>query len=166
MQFHMFDLHSHTPFSDGQYDIDSVLQFFIKNKIEIVGFTDHIFPGEKCFSKDRLIYRKKVLRAYEKKYPQIRILVGGEINLYPHGALTLPPGIDPSHFDYLTIAKHQTFPKQLNVFKKFPRYEVWLWRHDPGLRLNKELWFGGSTPHLNNINQTFLPIPNGMLQNG
>lgn len=152
--FHLYDLHIHSEFSDGQHDIDTTIQLFIKNGIKIIGFADHIFPGVQLFNKERLEYRKQFLRLYEKKYPQIRILVGGEIDMYLGGRLTLPPGIDPSHFDYLTVAKHHTLPKQLNIlYKKRPELEKWMWTYNPRLRLNKELWFRGAHANF----QTYFP---------
>ncbi len=136
-----FDLHVHTPFSDGQRDIDSVLKAMIRQGVKIVGFADHIFPSQKCFSKAMLEFRKKVIYHYEKKYPQIRILVGGEIDLYPQGTLSLPRGIGPDHFDYLLVAHHHTLPMQLNfVFKRTPKAERWAWEHTRYLRLNKHMW--------------------------
>ncbi len=88
-----------------------------------------------------LEYRKQVLRAYERKYPQIRILVGGEIDVWPNGALTLPSGIEPDHFDYLLVAHHHTLPKEmLFLFKRKPEIWRWLWHHSPYLHLNKRLW--------------------------
>ncbi len=136
-----FDLHVHTPFSDGQRDIDSVLKALIRQGVKIVGFADHVFPTQRCFSKSMLEFRKKVLRRYEKRYPQIRILVGGEIDLYPNGALSLPRGIGPEHFDYLLVAHHHTLPKQLNfAFKRTPKAERWAWEHSRYLRLNKHMW--------------------------
>jgi histidinol phosphatase-like PHP family hydrolase len=151
--FHHFDLHVHTQFSDGQKDLDSILKTLIKNKIKIVGFADHIFPGAmykhkglgitNCYSAERLNYRKEVFRLYDKKYPEIRILNGGEIDIYPHGSLSLPKGITSDFFDYLLVAKHHTIPKPINIFKKTPKVERWLWKHNPRLKLSKSLWFRG-----------------------
>ncbi len=150
----LYDLHVHTIYSDGQIDMDTLLQLLIKNKVKIVGFADHIFPlgfsihkKHKLFSPyfdaDRLRYRKKVFELYQKKYPQIKILHSAEIDIYPDGTLSLPKGIHPNLFDYLLVSKHHTAPKPLNIFKKTPAVEKWLWKHDPGLRLNEYLWEKG-----------------------
>jgi histidinol phosphatase-like PHP family hydrolase len=96
------------------------------------------------YSKERLEYRKAFLRLYQKKYPQIRILVGGEIDIYEGGKLTLPTGIDPSHFDYLLVSKHFTLPINLDYLYRYPpMLEQWIWTHNPRLILNKEMWFRG-----------------------
>lgn len=159
-RFHQFDLHVHTPFSDGQISIDKMLQILIELGIKIVGFADHVFPGAfythppnknlqpsglvTCYSAEMLHYRKQVFRIYEKKYPKIRILNGAEIDVWPHGGLTLPPGIKSDFFDYLLISKHHTVPKDFGfLFKKFPKTERWLWQHSPRLKLNEYLWEKG-----------------------
>jgi histidinol phosphatase-like PHP family hydrolase len=150
----LYDLHVHTVYSDGQIDMDTLLQLLIKNGVKIVGFADHVFPLGFAFHKNpklfspyfdvqRLQYRKKVFELYQKKYPQIKILHGAEIDIYPNGALSLPKGIHPNFFDYLLVSKHHTVPKPLNIFKKTPKMEQWLWKHDPGLRLNEYLWEKG-----------------------
>ena len=149
-----YDLHVHTVYSDGQIDMDTLLNLLIKNKIKIVGFADHIFPLGFAFHKkpkmfstyfdaERLRYRKRAFDYYQRKYPQITILHGAEIDIYPHGTLSLPKGITPDFFDYLLVSKHHTIPKPLNLFKKFPKFESWLWKHDLGLRLNEYLWEKG-----------------------
>ncbi|MBD3351763.1 MAG: hypothetical protein GF364_09790 [Candidatus Lokiarchaeota archaeon] len=155
-----FDLHMHTLFSDGQIDLDLQIQTLIDLGYDIVGFTDHVFPGAiykhpvnqglnpsglvTCFSKSMLEYRKQVIRFYDKKYPQIRLLNAGEIDIYPHGKLTLPQGITADFFDYLMVAKHQTLPKPLSfLYKKHTKLEKWMWKHNPRLLLNEQLWEKG-----------------------
>ncbi|MHA1870099.1 MAG: PHP domain-containing protein [Promethearchaeota archaeon] len=153
-KFHMFDLHAHTLFSDGQWDLDTILKILIKLGIKYIGFADHVFPGAiykhkqtgltTCYSKKRLEYRKKVFEIYDKKYPQIKILNSAEIDLYPNGTLTLPKGVTPDFFDYLLIAKHHTLPKQFNfLYKNHPKLEKWMWDHNPRLKLNKYMWEKG-----------------------
>jgi histidinol phosphatase-like PHP family hydrolase len=157
----MFDLHAHTFFSDAQIDIDTILKGMIDLGIKIVGFCDHVFPGAmykhpiqlgrvppggltNCYSADTLRYRKRALQYYERKYPEIRILNGAEIDALPHGGLTLPPGIRVDFFDYILFSKHHTFPKQFNfLYKKFPNLEKWMWTHSPRLQLNQKLWERG-----------------------
>ncbi len=147
--FHWFDLHVHTLFSDGQRNLDEIIQHLIANNIKIVGFADHVFPGAyykhgktlaNCFSASVLQYRKGVLRMYDAKYPEIEILNGAEIDLYPRGRLTLPRGVTPDFFDYLLVSKHHTLPKEINLFGNLPKFEKWLWNHNPRLRLNRYLW--------------------------
>lgn len=159
-QFHLYDLHCHTPFSDAQRDLDTIITGLIDIGIEVVGFADHINPVSlfrqpKRFGDERrlvynhsykqLVYRKKFFRILDKKYKKIRILNGGEIDIYPHGGLALPRKITPDFFDYLLLVKHHTLPKPLTTipFKKHPRTEEWLWHNDPALRLNEHLWFKG-----------------------
>ncbi len=156
-----FDLHIHTPFSDGQWDIERVIQALIRLKVKVAGFADHLFPfalyfhGKKKLDKHRspglarmysasnLIYRKQVIRYYDKKYPQIHLLNGAEIDILPHGGLTIPRGITPDFFDYILVSKHHTVPKPLNLFKKFPHLDEWSWAHSPRKRLMRQLWHRG-----------------------
>ncbi|MHA1369386.1 MAG: PHP domain-containing protein [Promethearchaeota archaeon] len=159
-QYHLFDLHCHSPFSDAQRDFDTIIQGLIDNGIKIVGFADHINPvalyrNPKRFGKERrfvynfpaksLRYRRMYLRYLDKKYKKIRILNGGEIDIYPHGGIALPPGISPDFFDYLLLVKHHTLPKPPYVvaLNRTPRVGKWAWRHDPQLRLNEYLWEKG-----------------------
>lgn len=158
--FHHFDLHVHTPFSDGQHDIGTVIELLIDMGIKIVGFADHVFPFAiykhprksnlnpkglvNNWSKKQLIYRKQVIEYYDKKYPQIHILNGAEIDIYPNGALSLPLGISKDFFDYLMIAKHHTAPFPLNfMYKRTPNIQCWMWKHNPRLILNAYLWEKG-----------------------
>ncbi|GAB4306164.1 MAG: hypothetical protein Kow0069_02650 [Promethearchaeota archaeon] len=151
--FDAYDLHVHTLFSDGQRDLDEVLRTLVDLGVEVVGLADHVFPGAvykhegvgltTCYSTRRLRYRKDVIRLYDRKYSEIMVLNGAEVDVYPHGGLTLPRGTPPSFFDYLMVAKHHTLPKPVNLFSGNPGVERWLWRHSPRLRLNKRLWFKG-----------------------
>jgi histidinol phosphatase-like PHP family hydrolase len=156
----LFDLHVHTPFSDGQVDIDTMLKTLIKLNVKVVGFADHIFPGamykhppsigmlqglRNCYNSEFLTYRKAFIKILSRKYPQIAILNGGEIDILPQGKLALPKGIEPDFFrdagSYLMVVKHHTFPKQFNfLWKKRPELERWMWTHNPRLLLNTHLW--------------------------
>ncbi|NMC05405.1 MAG: hypothetical protein GYA24_09345 [Candidatus Lokiarchaeota archaeon] len=124
-QFHFFDLHVHTPFSDAQFPLDTIIQGLIDNGIKIVGFADHVFPlalyhnpkrfGDQRrfnngYSVDLLCYRKEFFRIYNKKFPRIRFLHSAEVDINPRGQLTLPRGIKPDFFDYLLVVKHQNVP--------------------------------------------------------
>ncbi|MHA1730774.1 MAG: PHP domain-containing protein [Promethearchaeota archaeon] len=157
----LFDLHIHTPFSDGQWDVDTVVRGLIKVGVKVAGFADHLFPfamyfhGKRklerhktpglarMYSAERLRYRKAFIRALDRKYPQIRLLNGAEVDAYPHGGLSLPRGISPDFFDYLLVSKHHTLPKPLNLFKKFPKLDRWSWAHSPRKRLMRCLWYKG-----------------------
>ena len=153
LTFHFYDLHVHTFFSDGQWDFDTVLRILIKNGIKIVGFADHIFPGSlynhdtwglaNTYSADKLRYRKGYIRWLDKKYPEIRILNAGEIDCLPDGRLSLPRGITRDFFDYILVSKHHTFPKNLDLWKKFPKLEKWMWKHNPNLRLMRLMYKKG-----------------------
>ncbi|MFX0101282.1 MAG: hypothetical protein ACFFCS_17040 [Candidatus Hodarchaeota archaeon] len=133
-QYYLFDLHCHTPFSDAQRDLDTIIQGLIDIGIEIVGFADHINPvslyrNPKRFGDQRrlvftyspklLRYRKEVFRIYDKKYKKICILNGGEIDIYPQGGISLPRGIKPDFFDYLLLSKHHTVPPIPQRFKEY-----------------------------------------------
>jgi len=154
----MFDLHCHTPFSDAQRDLDTIIQGLIDIGVKIVGFADHVNPvsiyrnpkrfGNKRrfvnnYSPGQLRYRREVFRIYDKKFNKIRILNGAEIDIYPHGGISLPRGIKPDFFDYLLLVKHHTLPQVFDLFKKRPKMDRWLWKHSPGRRLHEYLWEKG-----------------------
>ena len=83
-KFYQFDLHIHTPFSDGQIDFDTLIHALIENDVKIAGFSDHIFPfaiythpkrGKinpkglvNNYSAKQLRYRKKIIKFYDRKY--------------------------------------------------------------------------------------------------
>ncbi|MHA1682419.1 MAG: PHP domain-containing protein [Promethearchaeota archaeon] len=150
----MFDLHCHTPFSDAQRSIQTIIEGLIDLGIKIVGFADHVNPvsiyhNPKRFGKERrfvityrpsvLKYRKQYFRIMDRKYKKIRILNGGEIDIYPHGGIALPRQIKPDFFDYLLLVKHYTIPprpraiKELlwekGLYKAFKRYKPDVFGH-------------------------------------
>ncbi|MHA1793840.1 MAG: PHP domain-containing protein [Promethearchaeota archaeon] len=153
-QFHLFDLHCHTPFSDAQWGFDTIIQGLIDNGIKIVGFADHVNPvslyrnpkrlGKErrfvyTFSRKFLNYRRNYFKYLDKKYKKIRILCGGEIDIYPHGGIALPPGISAADFDYLLLVKHFTLPPfpynlkeylwEKGLYKAFTRYKPDIFGH-------------------------------------
>ncbi|NMC05287.1 MAG: hypothetical protein GYA24_08755 [Candidatus Lokiarchaeota archaeon] len=162
----LYDLHVHTPFSDGQVDFDTMLGILTRLNVEFVGFADHVFPGAmyvhsrtmpicpgltNCFSESTLRRRKAVFRLLQRKHPRITILHSGEVDTFPDGTLALPPGITPDFFrdagSYLMVAKHHTIPKQLNYIYKhrgaMMPTDPWAWRYSPRLRLNALMWEKG-----------------------
>ncbi|HME55052.1 MAG TPA: PHP domain-containing protein [Candidatus Lokiarchaeia archaeon] len=148
-QFHLYDLHVHTPFSDSQFPIDYVIEGLIDHGIKIVGFTDHlnqfaIYHNPKRFGKDRRFvycysagfqrYRKKFFQIYNKKYPQIRFLTSAEIDIGPRGQLTIPAGITTEFFDYVLVSKHITFPKddymwESGIYAAFAKHKIDILAH-------------------------------------
>lgn len=158
--FHEFDLHMHTPFSDGQINLDLQIQTAIHLGLKIIGFADHInqFSGYthptdgsiqpggfvRIYSAEKLRYRKGIIRYLGKKYPQIRLLNGAEIDILPNGSLSLPRGITPDFFDYVLVSKHFTIPKDIGfLWIKYPYIERWLWTHSPRMKLNAYMWEKG-----------------------
>lgn len=153
-QFHLYDLHCHTPFSDGQRDFDTLIEALVDIGIQIVGFADHVNPfsmyhNPKRFKDQRrfvitysarlLRYRKKYFEYLDRKYPRITILNGAEIDIYPHGGASLPRGISPAFFDYLMLVKHHTLPPfpgpwkehmwEKGLYAAFARYEPDVFGH-------------------------------------
>ena len=151
--FHQYDLHLHSFFSDAQHDFDVIIEGLIDLGIKIIGFADHLFPGAmyhhsnseqwkiyNMYSKRNLIYRKKYLEYLDKKYPEIKILNGAEINCWVNGHLTLPRGIDAEFFDYLSVSRHTTLIKPIFSTKNFPEWDEKLWRESPYRRWIKYMW--------------------------
>ncbi|MBI4020460.1 MAG: DNA polymerase/3'-5' exonuclease PolX, partial [Candidatus Aenigmarchaeota archaeon] len=83
------DLHMHTAWSDGQYPTEEMVKAAIRMGYEYIAITDHSKSTYVAHGLDekRLLQRLKEIDAIQKKYSQIRIFKGAEIDILANGSL-------------------------------------------------------------------------------
>lgn len=89
------DLHIHSNWSDGDTSLESMIQAAIKKGYAYIGITDHssglgITGG---LDKDRVQQQLKEIKELNRKYPNIRILSGMEVDIRANGTLDVPDDI-------------------------------------------------------------------------
>lgn len=123
MAYDIYNLHNHTPFSDGAYTIDELCEEHLKCDFEVAGLgvTDHLFctPSSRevrnekefgrVFGKETRSYVELVKEARQRWAGKLQILCGAEIN-WPlnKGNLdtirTMLDGIDYVMFEFVDWA--------------------------------------------------------------
>jgi len=90
----IYNLHNHTPFSDGAYTIDELCEEHLKLDCDVagIGITDHLFrtPSsrevknekefDRVFGKEARSYVEEVLEAKKRWEGKLDIICGAEIN--------------------------------------------------------------------------------------
>lgn len=127
----IYNLHNHTPFSDGAYTIDELIEEHLKLGIEIagIGVTDHLFctPSsrevrnekefDRVFGKETKNYVAMVREARRRWAGRVQVICGAEIN-WPlnKGQLdvvrTMLDGIDYVVFEFVDWAGLTTLANQ------------------------------------------------------
>ncbi|MGD8452361.1 MAG: PHP domain-containing protein [Phycisphaerae bacterium] len=128
----LYNLHNHTPFSDGAYTIDEIVEAHLDCKefeTAGIGISDHLFgtPSsrevtndrefERLFSKETRAYVEQVREARQRWAGKVRILCGAEIN-WPMNKTMLGciremlTGIDYVLFEYADWAGLTTLANQ------------------------------------------------------
>ena len=105
------DLHVHTNWSDGTGTPDDMLSAAISRGYEYVAITDHSpsrggNPGG--LSVERLRQQKEALEELRRRYPQIRILHGTEVDIKNDGSLDYPDEV-LAELDWVVASIHSTF---------------------------------------------------------
>lgn len=126
-----YNLHNHTPFSDGAYMIDELCEEHLKCDFDVagIGITDHLFATpssrevhnekefERVFGKEARSYVAMVKEARQRWAGKMQILCGAEIN-WPlnKGNLdiirTMLTGIDYVVFEFVDWAGLTTLANQ------------------------------------------------------
>lgn len=109
------DLHVHSSWSDGGSSIEDIVIKARKIGYEYIGITDHS-QGLKIaggLTKDDLKKKKKEIEGLNKKYKDIKILFGTEVDIDSEGNLDYPDGI-LKEMDIVIGAIHSGFkqPKE------------------------------------------------------
>lgn len=132
----VLNLHNHTPFSDGAYTIDEIVEAHLDLGVTIdgVGISDHLFATpssretksekdfEKLFKPERRQYVEMVREAQQRWADKVTIYCGAEIN-WPLNRQMLPAimrmldGVDYVMFEYVDWAG---LTQLANQAKRFP----------------------------------------------
>jgi histidinol phosphatase-like PHP family hydrolase len=128
----LYNLHNHTPFSDGAYNIDELVDAHFKlggGNIAGIGICDHLFgtPSsrevtnerefERLFARETRNYVREVRAARQRWLGKVQILCGAEIN-WPMNKKMLPSvrelldGIDYVLFEFTDWAGLTTLANQ------------------------------------------------------
>ena len=102
-----FDHHTHTTFSHGLGSIEDNVIVAIDRGLESVGITDH-GPGHLTYGmkrEDFPVMRAEVDRLNEK-YPQIKVLLGVEANIWEPGIHIDVTEEDRKYLDYVIAGYH------------------------------------------------------------
>ena len=105
------DLHMHTNWSDGRNTIDEMVEAAVAKGYEYIAITDHSpsrggNPGG--LTVERLSAQREALLEAQKKYPQIRILRGTEVDIRNDGSLDFGDDV-LAELDWVVASIHSTF---------------------------------------------------------
>ncbi len=129
------NLHNHTPFSDGAYSIDEIIEAHLELELPVhgVGITDHLFctPSsrevkserdfERMFGAERRTYVEQVRAARKRWAGRMDVFCGAEIN-WPLNKNMLPTicrmldGVDYVFFEFVDWAGLTTLANQARRF--------------------------------------------------
>lgn len=142
MSLGIYNLHNHTPFSDGAYTIDELCEAHLDNRsikdsdFELVGIgiTDHLFSTpssrevrnerefERMFGKETRAYVEEVREARQRWEGKLKILCGAEVNWSMNRPMLdsikrMLDGIDYIMFEYVDWAG---LTQLANQARRFP----------------------------------------------
>ncbi len=102
------DLHIHTIWSDGHGTIEQMVKRSIELGYSFIAITDHATEIKiiKGITPRKIEAQIKEIADISKKYPQIRILSGVEVDILSDGSLTLPDNI-LAKLDIVVASIHQ-----------------------------------------------------------
>lgn len=106
------DLHMHSTVSDGTASMEEMARAAKEKGFEYIAMTDHASPmgmvnGIKNTPQSLREYLKKIEQA-RKKFPDIHILAGSEVDILKDGSLYLPDEL-LKELDFVIAAIHQNF---------------------------------------------------------
>jgi HisJ family histidinol phosphate phosphatase len=83
MDFKVFDLHNHTKASDGRHTPEEIIENAIKNKIDVIGISDHFNKNSsQSIGNEELTSYIERMKALKEKYQKhIKVLIGVEISM-------------------------------------------------------------------------------------
>lgn len=104
------DLHMHTKWSDGVNSTEEMIKETIKMKYEYIAITDHSKSTYVANGLDekRLVQRLKEINKLQKKYGNIRIFKGAEIDILSDGSLDYSTKI-LQQLDFVIASIHSRF---------------------------------------------------------
>jgi hypothetical protein len=127
----LYNLHNHTPFSDGAYTIDEIVEAHLDMHPDVagIGVADHLFctPSsreinserdfERVFARETREYVQQVHEARQRWADKVQIYCGAEINWQMNKAMLGPArsmldGIDYALFEFIDWAGLTTLANQ------------------------------------------------------
>ncbi|PTI40722.1 DNA polymerase/3'-5' exonuclease PolX [Staphylococcus succinus] len=104
------DIHMHTTYSDGAFDIEEMVQANIAKGRQFMVITDHSqsLKVANGLSVERLLRQNKEIKALNAKYDEIDIYSGIEMDILPDGRLDYDDVV-LAQLDYVIAAIHQSF---------------------------------------------------------
>jgi DNA polymerase (family 10) len=138
------DLHTHTTFSDGENTIEEMVNKAREKGYEYIGISDHA-PSVVSRGDDevrRLIEkRREEIDELNKKYSDIKILFGMEVNILADNSLGLPDEM-LKMLDYAIASIHTSFEMDRDkmterVLSALSNPYIKIWGHPSGRLLNE-----------------------------
>jgi DNA polymerase (family 10) len=138
------DLHTHTTFSDGENTLEEMVNKAREKGYEYIGISDHA-PSVVSRGEDevkRLIEkRRKDIDELNKKYSDIKILFGMEVNILADNSLGLPDEL-LKLLDYAIASIHTSFEMDRDkmterVLSALSNPYIKIWGHPSGRLLNE-----------------------------
>ncbi|MEB8126244.1 DNA polymerase/3'-5' exonuclease PolX [Staphylococcus succinus] len=104
------DIHMHTTYSDGAFDIEEMVLANIAKGRQFMVITDHSqsLKVANGLSVERLLRQNKEIKALNAKYDEIDIYSGIEMDILPDGRLDYDDEV-LAQLDYVIAAIHQSF---------------------------------------------------------
>ncbi|MBU0437312.1 DNA polymerase/3'-5' exonuclease PolX [Staphylococcus succinus] len=104
------DIHMHTTYSDGTFDIEEMVLANIAKGRQFMVITDHSqsLKVANGLSVERLLRQNKEIKALNAKYDEIDIYSGIEMDILPDGRLDYDDEV-LAQLDYVIAAIHQSF---------------------------------------------------------
>jgi len=104
------DLHMHTSWSDGKYSAEEMVEAARKRGYKYIAITDHskslgVAGG---LSDDDLVKHTEECRALDRKYSDIRVLAGTEVDIRQDGTLDYSDEL-LSNLDFVVASLHSGF---------------------------------------------------------
>lgn len=137
------DLHMHTVWSDGADSTEDMVKQAIKFGYEYIAFTDHskfqyVANG---LDEKRLVKRLEEIDKLQKKYPEIKIFKGAEVDILSSGKLDYSNSVLKA-LDWVVVSVHSGFkmPKDemtKRIVRALSNSFVNVFAHPTGRRINR-----------------------------
>ncbi|MBM7578887.1 DNA polymerase/3'-5' exonuclease PolX [Jeotgalibacillus terrae] len=104
------DLHMHTTWSDGAYSLEEMIEACIKKGYDYMAITDHsaYLKVANGLSAERLRKQMQEIRKLNKKYAEIEVLAGIEMDILPDGTLDYEDDL-LAELDIVIASIHSSF---------------------------------------------------------
>ena len=104
------DMHMHTTWSDGAYSIEEMIEACRAKGYQYMAITDHsqYLKVANGLSPERLLEQAKIIKEYNKKYDDITILAGIEMDILPDGTLDYEDDV-LKELDFVIASIHSSF---------------------------------------------------------